>query len=58
MNIYIDEAKKMMKDGEKLTPDMIKSLNSAEEMFVGDERKPDPKWIAQTAILVSKIFSW
>lgn len=58
MNIYIEEAEKMLKDGEELKPDMIKSLNQAGEMFAGDERKPDPKWVAQTAILVSKVFSW
>lgn len=58
MNIYIEEAKKMLKDGEELKPDMIRSLNLAEETFAGDERQPEPKFIAQTAILVSKIFSW
>ncbi len=57
MNIYTEEAKKLLK-GKELTPELIKSLNYAEKVFVGEGSKPDPKWVAETAIIITGIFTW
>ena len=57
MNIYTKEAKKLLK-GKKLKPELIKSLSNAEEIFAGEGSKPDPKWVAETAIIITGIFTW
>ena len=57
MSIYTEEATKLLK-GKKPKPELIKSLNYAEEVFAGEGSKPDPTWVAETAIIITGILTW